>query len=667
MNKNLLFEIGCAELPAKNLWNFAQLLAEKINDELTLARLQFENIHLYATPRRLAFFVKNLSLSQLNKTIEKRGPAIKANESAILGFAKSAGIEKENLIEKEGYYYYCSEELGQRTQDILPQVLNRALSNLNSIKTMRWGNHSTLFVRPVYWTVLIFGEEEIQTTILGIPSSRKTYGHRFHYPHPIILNNAESYEDSLLEEGFVRANFGKRKEYIRNEIVNQAKLHHGKALIDENLLDEVTGLVEYPVALTCEFSKEFLNIPQEALISSIQQHQKCFAIIHNENDERLLPRFITISNIKSTNPKAVIAGNERVMNARLSDALFFFQQDKKNTLGEQLIKLKNVIFQQKLGSMSDKVERLVVLSEKIAEKLQTDKTQTRRAAILCKADLMTQMVKEFPELQGIMGYYYAKSEGELEEVATGIKEHYLPRFANDKLPKSPIGCAIALADRFDSINKIFSINAIPTGEKDPFGLRRAAFGIIRIIIEKELRHINLDDFCETDSVKNFIIDRLKHYYQDKQISPDYLLAALEVQQNNLSDLNRRILALQNFIQLPEAKSLIEANKRVKNILKKNITGDKVHLDAINIGLFDRNKPVENDLYQKIIHFSSLENNQDYIDILKSLTEFKNIVDLFFTDIIVESEDISIKKNRLILLSLLRNLFLKVADISLISI
>jgi glycyl-tRNA synthetase beta chain len=666
MSKNLLFEIGCAELPAKNLWGFTQLLRDKIAHELTQSRLQFKDIQLFATPRRLAFLIKNLSLSQSNKTTEKRGPALNAPESAINGFAKSVGVEKNSLSEKQGYYFYSMEEQGQTTQNILPQLLNRALSNLSNIKTMRWGNHSTLFVRPVYWTVLLFGEEEIQANLLGTTSSRQTYGHRFHYPLSILLNSADSYADCLLEEGLVRADFEKRKEYIGKEVVNKANLLHGRVLLDETLLDEVTGLVEYPVVLTCEFSKEFLQVPQEALISSIQQHQKCFAIIHNDDDARLLPYFITVSNIKSTNAKTVIGGNERVMHARLSDALFFYAQDKKVNLGEHLLKLKNVIFQQKLGSMGDKVERLVVIAEKIGERLKTDKLQTKRAAILCKADLMTQMVKEFPELQGIMGYYYAKSEGEAEEVALGIREHYLPRSANDKLPKSPIGCTIALADRFDSLNRIFSINAIPTGEKDPFGLRRAAFGIIRIIIEKELDNIYLSDFCESETVKNFILDRLKHYYQDNDLGAAYLQAALEVQQNNLSDLNRRIQALKSFTQLPEAKSLIEANKRVKNILKKNNIDNKFNQHDIDIKLFDKNKSVESKLYQKILDFPHKDNSQNYIAILQSLADFRELVDQFFTEIIVEADDLAVKNNRLILLYLLRDLFLKVADISLIA-
>lgn len=667
--KNFLFEIGCAELPAKILPKLSHTLKNNLQRILGEAHIAFSEIQTFATPRRLAFLIHHLNIIQPSKIIEKKGPSLKAPDAAIQGFAKSVGLSADALIQKDNYYYHCYEEPGQKTEDIIAPLLSQAVSALHHFKTMRWGNHTVSFVRPVYWTVLLFGEQEIQTDILGTRSSAQTIGHRVHCPHKLTLPCADDYENMLFEEGFVRADVEKRKTYIREQLMLAAQSLHGSVVMDEDLLDEVTGLVEWPVILPCHFAKHFLTLPKEVLISSIQHHQKCFALSNSQEDNQLLPVFLTVSNLQSTKPEAVIAGNTRVMQARLSDALFFYEQDKKTRLGDYLKTLDTVIFQQKLGSMGEKVKRIVLLADELADKLQTDKSLTRRAAILCKADLVTQMVGEFPELQGIMGYYYAKAEDELEETALGIREHYLPRFAKDHLPKSPIGCVLALADRFDTLNSIFSINLIPTGEKDPFGLRRAALGIIRIIIEKSLHHINLSDFCKASHLKEFILDRLPNYYQDSDISQDYLQAVLEIQQDNLVDIHLRITALKNFMALPAAGSLIEANKRVRNILKKNSTEfDSTDLN-INSALFDSNSPAENTLYQKIREATkSLSTpTSNYSDKLNVLAEYRESIDNFFKDIMVESDNLSVKQNRLKLLQHLRNLFLQVADISLINV
>lgn len=671
-SKDFLLEIGCEELPANGLFSLANQLGERLSQNIKQAHLEFDELKTFATPRRIAVLIKNLSTTQPDRMIEKRGPALKAPLPAVEGFAKSCGTSIDALIQKENYYYYHSEEQGQKTEDLLPQLVNQSISQLTNIKTMRWGNRAVLFLRPVHWIVMLYGEAEINTEILGIKSSRNTYGHRFHHSktNTLKLLHASDYEDVLLEEGFVRADFEKRRDYIRQEMMRAASGINAKIIIDETLLDEVTGLVEWPVILLCQFSNSFLSVPKEALISSMQHHQKCFPLC--DAQDNLLPYFITVSNIQSENPQAVITGNERVMRARLSDAAFFYEQDKKILLITHLKSLEKVIFQQKLGSVADKVLRLVSLSEKIAEKIHVDKIKVRKTAALCKTDLMTQMVNEFPELQGIMGEYYAKAQGEPKEVAQAIREHYLPRFAGDKLPKSAMGCAVALADRFDTVNSIFKMGETPSGDKDPFGLRRSALGIIRIIIEKELAHINLSEFCETSAVQNFILERLPAYYQENKIPADTLQAVLEVENDSLFDIHMRILALQNFRATPEALALSEGNKRVKNILKKNnllemITDDKrKNLAHINISLFEF--PAEKKLYEKIKNFNpsqSDERNKNYADFLKNLANFREPLEQFFTDVMVEVNDEQIKQNRLHLLKSLRELFLKIADISLL--
>jgi glycyl-tRNA synthetase beta chain len=652
--KDFLLEIGCEELPANGLFSLVTQLGDKLSQQLKQAHLEFDEIKYFATPRRLAVLVKNLSRSQPNRTIEKRGPALNAPQAAQIGFAKSCGVNLEDLFKKENYYYYITQETGQKTENLLPELVNRALSQLAGIKTMRWGNHAVLFSRPVHWVIMLYGEEEINADILGIKTSRETYGHRFHHAAKIILLDSNQYEEVLIEEGFVRADFVKRREIIRDELLRTASSISAKVIIDEVLLDEVTGLVEWPVVLLGQFPKNFLSVPKEALISSMQHHQKCFPLY--DNHENLMPYFMTVSNIQSENPQVVITGNERVMRARLSDAMFFYEQDKKISLLTHVKSLEKVIFQKKLGTMADKVIRLVALSEKMADKIHVDKLNAKKAALLCKADLMTQMVNEFPELQGIMGEYYAQIQGESKEISQAIREHYLPRFAGDKLPKTALGCVVALSDRFDTLNSIFKLGETPSGDKDPFGLRRAALGIIRIIIEKELKHINLNSFSENPEVSKFILERLPAYYQEIQIPLDTLQAVLEVEQNNLYDINLRILALQNFRNLPEALALSEGNKRVKNILKKNnITEAK-----INIKLFELS--AEKNLYAKIKDFPAETN---YAEILRNLSHLREPIDQFFTDVMVEVDDQKIKQNRLLLLSLLRAIFLKIADISLL--
>jgi len=656
--KDFLLEIGCEELPAKGLFPFINQLKDRLSQELQQAHLSFETITSYATPRRLALLVKSLITEQADRQVEKRGPAINAPEKALQGFLNVNKTTLDQLTQRDGYYYFQEEIKGEKTEHLLPQMVSRAIAALTNIKMMAWGAHPTPFLRPVHWVVMLYGTTPLQAEILGVKTVSHTFGHRYHHPQKISLPQASDYEDVLFEEGFVQADFHKRKEFIRDEIKKMASTHKATLMLDEDLLEEVTGLVEWPVALLCQFPKTFLSVPKEALVSSIQHHQKCFPLYNK--DEKLHPYFISISNIQSQRVQEVIAGNERVMRARLSDAAFFYAQDQKTLLGYHLKTLEKVIFHQKLGSVADKVKRIVALAEKIAEKIQADKENTRRAAILCKADLMTQMVGEFPELQGTMGEYYAKLQGESDEVAAPIREHYLPRFAGDVLPKTPIGCVLALADRLDTINSIFKIGEMPTGEKDPLGLRRAATGIIRIITEKELDHLLLSDICETEAVKNFILERLPAYYSENKFSPELLKAVLEVQNNNLADIYRRIVALQAFSQLPEAQALSEANKRVKNILKKNTLS---HAD-VSPDLFEF--PAEKNLHKDICALEKKDYKNNYKILLQDLASLNKSVDEFFASVMVEVDNEVVKQNRLHLLKRLRELFLNVADISLLS-
>lgn len=686
MKNDFLFEIGTEELPPKELPRLITALAEGIEKGLQEAGLAFAEIKKYATPRRLAVKILQLAAVQPNRQVEKRGPALNAAfdaegkpSKACEGFARSCNTtvaQLEKLETPQGsWVVYRYEEQGKTVQELMPAIIQKSLTALPAAKTMHWGNHAAAFVRPVHWLVLLYGAEVIPARLFDIASGNVTYGHRFHCPQAVTITHPDAYE-SLLLNGKVIADFEQRKEKIR-ELIAAAAPADGAVLPNENLLNEVTGIIEWPVALLANFEPGFLEVPKEALISAMNGHQKCFPVVNKRQPETLLPHFITVSNIESQEPQQVITGNERVMRARLADADFFFQTDQKIPLAERCEDLKKVLFQAKLGNLGQKSQRVARLAAVIAERIGGDASIAKRAGELCKADLMSSMVGEFPELQGIMGEYYARQSGEHEQVATAVREHYLPRSTHDYLPQTPAGSAVALADRLDNLVGLFGINQPPTGDKDPFGLRRAALGIINII-NQQLR-LNLHELITTavqayqeqqidlpnaevvPQVKSFILERLPSLYVEHV---SIIRAVLAVQNNDLTDINDRILAVEQFRQLPEAQSLIEANKRVTGILTEQKTA------AVNAALFEN--AIEAAFYQQIQAkqqqtFEKLSGQLRYVRILETLAALKEPIDQFFDNVRINVDDECVKENRLALCLAMRNLFLQVADISLLQI
>ncbi len=686
--KDFLLEIGCEELPPARLQKLSRTLAENIKTQLDEAELSYKNVQAFATPRRLAVQVSDLIESQPPREIERQGPSLKAAYDkngtptlACLGFARSCGISTDQLKIKEtkkGKWVYCRlEQPGKPTVELLPEVVNAAIKKLPIRKPMRWGNHDTLFVRPVHWVVMLYGKELIEASILGQSTSRETRGHRFHHTKPISITQAKDYQQLLHTHGMVMVDYEKRREQIR-KLIDKAAAKVGSAIIEEDLLDEVTSMVEWPTALLGQFKSEFLELPPEVLITSMKVHQRCFPVVNNKNE--LQSCFVLISNIDSKNPKAVIQGNERVINARLADASFFYDNDLRQTLESRLEKLEGVVFQRQLGSVGDKAKRISALSGFIAKQLDEDTILAKRSGLLAKCDLVSEMVYEFPSVQGTMGYYYALHDNEPKEVALAIKEQYQPRFSGDELPATAIGCCVALADRLDTLIGILGINKSPTGDKDPFALRRAALGILRIIIEKELpldllqllkhAHKNYEADLPNQDVDQqafeFIMDRLRAWYLDKSISPDVFAAVSACKPTAPLDFHQRIQAVQQFQTLPEAGALAAANKRVSNILRKQAQG--VHLEEVDDSLFesDAERNLANLLKSETKTVEDLYKKADYQKALSELSTLKEPVDTFFDEVMVMVDDQKTRNNRLALLESLRALFSRVADISLLS-
>ncbi len=684
---DFLVEIGTEELPPKALLKLSQAFGENLKNELEKKDLAFENIKLFATPRRLAVIVNNLVIAQSDYVSEKNGPLKKAAfdeagkpTKAALGFAKSCGVDFDQIelrpSEKGEALYFAAKIKGENTINLLPSLVENALKNLPIPKSMRWGNHEVEFVRPVHWVVMLFGINAVTGTILGIKAGKQSYGHRFHHPDPIIIKSPRDYQEQLRSEGHVIVDFNERKEMIRKEVIKCAK-KKGEAQIDEMLLDEVTAINEWPVAILGNFDPQFLTVPHETLICAMQQHQRYFPVV--DKNHQLLPHFITISNIQSKKINLVIHGNERVLRARLSDAEFFYQSDIKHRLDTRVPLLQGVIFQIKLGTLLDKTERISQLADNIATQINADNSSVNRAAFLCKADLLSEMVGEFPGLQGIMGYYYALYDKEDKEIASAIKEHYLPRYAGDNLPSDNIACAVSIADKIDTLVGIFGIDQKPTGTKDPFALRRAAIGILRIIIEKQLP-IDLRSLIKfsknlygtklsnpktEEECLDFIMDRLRAWYIENGISPDVFAAVHARYPTQPYDFDQRIKAVQYFQSLPEAQSLAAANKRVSNILKKS-EGVAV-LNAINTKLLTEKSEqlLAKLLSEKYDEIEKLTTHAKYTDALSSLATLREPVDTFFDQVLVMTDDTQTRENRLLLLANLRNLFLQIADISLL--
>lgn len=720
--KDLLIEIGCAELPATGLRDLARDFEEKLKDAINQAQIKYDNKNdqdenrpCFATPRRLAVLIKNLEAKQPDREIEKKGPALSAPQNAKEGFARSCGVTIDQLKTIEtaqgSWLVHRYTEAGKNTADILPELIRQAIKNIYLPKSMRWGSGDAIFIRPVQWAVLLYGDQIIDMEIFGIKTVRETRGHRFHHPDAIALNNPGEYVEKLNNKGHVIPNYKDRFEKIKTDISAIATEINCKPEMDGHtkLLDEVTGLVEWPVSLLADFDKRFLNLPDEVLISSFQKHQKCFAV-RNSTSGRLMPHFITVSNIeRKDNDKTVIIGNQRVVHARLSDAEFFYGTDKKRKLNDYLADLKNVIFQNELGTMHDKSIRISSLAQSIASVFSVNEADAHKAGLYCKADLMTQMVGEFPELQGTMGYYYAKEEGFDEEIAKAIRNHYYPRYAGESINHlSLLDCVIALADRFDTMVGLFGINQPPTGDKDPFALRRAAIGILQLIEYANNQHnkldINLDEVIGwaisghnnlssvaalpnekvREQVREFILERLRAQYIANQIASDSISAVFAVENLYPIDVGNRLSAVEKFRVLPEAAVLAEANKRAKNILEKSDVDKDIFSAAaikkIQPALFEKNEErILFDLIQKKHgeHHLQHENKPNQPHQTLSAKEYENkLLDLaslhkpvndFFNAVMVNADDPKIRQNRLLLMSALRQLFLQVADISVLQI
>ncbi len=677
---DFLVELGTEELPPKALKTLSDAFTQGIVAGLAEAGVQHGEVISYASPRRLATLIRAVDEKQADRDIEKRGPSVKAPEQAVEGFARSCGATLDQLqtesTAKGDYYVFRATEAGKATTALLPALVDQSLAKLPIPKRMRWGASRVEFVRPVHWLVMLFGDEVVDCEILGLTSGRKTRGHRFHYNHEIELISPSEYLENLRTPGHVVADFAERREQIRQQIIAEGEKIGGVTQIDPDLLDEVTALNEWPVALTGRFEERFLDVPAEALISSMKEHQKYFHVLDAQHN--LMPNFITIANIVSNDPRQVVEGNEKVIRPRLSDAAFFFETDKKTTLESRVEKLKDIVFQNELGTLHNKATRISSLAGVIAERLSADKAKAERAGLLCKADLMTDMVYEFTDLQGLMGYHYALHDGENEEVALAQNEHYMPRFAGDELPTTASGIAVAIADRLDTLTGLFGINQPPTGSKDPFALRRAALGVLRIIVERELdldlrqlltiaadNHTSLPgrEGLE-DKVLDFMLDRFRAWYEDAGIPVGVFLSVMALKPSRPLDFDRRVKAVSHFRNLVEAEALAAANKRVSNILSKQ---GSLPQSEVNTALLTEKaeQALADAIATQQAALEPLFAAGNYQAALESLSALRETVDAFFEDVMVMAEDEAVRNNRLALLNQLRGLFLGVADISLL--
>ncbi|PIE83724.1 MAG: glycine--tRNA ligase subunit beta [Candidatus Contendobacter odensis] len=683
--RDLLIEIGTEELPPKALAELSLAFERGIIEGLEKAGFPDSDTRRFATPRRLAVQVNALPVKQPDRKMERRGPALSAAfnadgqpTKAAEGFARSCGVSVADLQQhdtpKGAWLVYTKMEPGAETANKIPDIVKNALAALPIPKRMRWGDRDDEFVRPVHWVVLLFGNTVIPATIMGVDTGRETRGHRFHHPDPIQITSPADYAHQLATDGKVIADFNERRERVRTQAEAAALKLGGSAVIDSTLLDEVTALVEWPIAQAGNFEQRFLDVPAEALISTMQDHQRYFPVV--DDDGHLLPHFITMTNLESRDPTQVQAGNERVIRPRFSDAEFFWNQDRRRPLAAHQHTLEHVVFQQRLGTVAQKSARVAALARLIATHNHTNPDWAERAALLAKCDLMTQMVQEFPELQGIMGRYYALHDKEVAEVAQAQEEHYWPRFAGDRLPETATGQALALADRLDTLVGIFAIDQAPSGTKDPFALRRAALGVLRIIIEGQLdldlqsllnqaashfdSTLNAEKAIET--VFQFMMERLRGYYLDRGIRADTFEAVLECCPTRPLDFDHRIQAVSRFRERPEAVSLAAANKRIRNILKKIETAPPSEVNP-DLLLED----AEHALAARLTILSSeampLMEHGAYHEALTLLVGLREPVDTFFDQVLVMVEDMALRKNRLALLNRLGNLFLKVADFS----
>jgi glycyl-tRNA synthetase beta chain len=683
--ENLLIEIGTEELPPKSLRKLASAFADNLAQELNGLALSFESINWYASPRRLGLQVTSMTTKQQDKVVEKRGPATKAAfdeqgnpTKAAMGWARGCGIEvseAETLETEKGAWLLHRETVkGKDVTELLASVINKALSKLPIPKAMRWGANKTQFIRPVHTVAVLLGSIQIKGEVLGKAISNQLQGHRFHHPDPVSLSHADDIF-STLKSVYVIADYEVRKSKIREQIEAAATAVDAIVAMDEELLEEVTSLVEWPVTLTASFDKEFLDVPDEALIYTMKDDQKYFPLLDKQGN--LINKFLFVSNIESKDPNVVISGNEKVVRPRLADAQFFFETDKKKTLESRLASLDSVLFQKQLGTLKDKSERISTLAGYIAEQVGADKELAIRAGLLSKTDLMTEMVMEFTDVQGVMGMHYARIDGEHEDVALAQNEQYMPRFAGDQLPTNAVSYCVALADKFDTLVGIFGIGQIPKGDKDPFALRRAAIGALRIMVEKQLP-LDINDIVSTaqslfgeklsnanitDDVLEFMLGRFRAWYQDEGISVDVIQAVLSRRPTSAIDFDRRVKAVSHFRALDESEALAAANKRVNNILAKNNISDLEQIIQSDLLIEPAEKILAEQISQLTRELTPVFAKGDYQHALTRLASLRHAVDEFFDNVMVMADDEAVKNNRLALLNQLSRLFLNTADIS----
>ena len=684
--QNFLVEIGTEELPPKALKTLATSFADNVEAELNQAGLTFDKIEWFAAPRRLAVKVLNLATQQPSKEIEKRGPAVSAAfdaegkpTKAAEGWARGCGITVEQAeriaTDKGEWLVHRAKIEGQPTKNLLNDIVANALAKLPIPKPMRWADKTVQFIRPVHTVTMLLGDELIEGEILGVVSARTIRGHRFLGEKEFEIQHADQYPKLLLEKGSVVADFNERKAEILAKSQAKATALGGVADIEESLLEEVTSLVEYPNVLAAKFEERFLAVPAEALVYTMKGDQKYFPIY--DKDGKLLPHFIFVSNINPEDPTAIIEGNEKVVRPRLTDAEFFFKTDLKQKLVDRLPRLETVLFQQQLGTLKDKTDRIEQLAGEIAKQIGADEAKAKRAGLLSKCDLMTNMVFEFTDTQGVMGMHYARHDGEDEEVAVALNEQYMPRFAGDELPKSLVASAVALADKFDTLTGIFGIGQAPKGSADPFALRRAALGALRIIVEKNLP-LDLEDLVKKSAalfgdkltnknvvadVVDFMLGRFRAWYQDEGIAVDVIQAVLARRPTRPADFDARVRAVSHFRTLDSAEALAAANKRVSNILAKaDAAIGEINLTACV-------EPAEKALAEAVLALRTevqpLIAQGDYTAVLDKLANLRAPVDSFFDNVMVNAEDPALRQNRLAILNTLQNLFLQVADISLL--
>jgi glycyl-tRNA synthetase beta chain len=689
---DFLVEIGTEELPPKALRTLMEAFGANLAAGIDDARLAHGEVRAFASPRRLAVLVARLAHSQEDRSVEQKGPPVRVAfdddgnpTPAATAFAGKCGVPIDELdrvaTDKGEWLVFNTVEHGRSAAELLPEIIERALATLPVPRRMRWGAGDAEFVRPVHWVVLLHGREVVEASIMGIPAGRETRGHRYHSSGNIAVSRPAEYLEALEKEGHVIADFERRRNMVRDGVVAAAEQAGGNIVDGESLYDEVAALVEWPVPIVGAFDEVYLDLPREVVVSTLTGHQRYFPVA--DDDGRLLPHFVTVANLESRDPEQVIEGNERVIRPRLADAAFFWESDRKKTLAAREEALRDVVYQRGLGTLFDKSHRIGRIAAWLADQLGADKAAVERAAALAKCDLLTGMVGEFPDLQGIMGRYYALSDGEPDAVADAIAEHYQPRFAGDELPESQAGQVLAVAEKLDTLAGIFSIGKKPSGNRDPFGLRRAALGTVRILVERgidvDLKALiafaveqqpqgKADESELAADLYGFVTERLRRYFLDRDsgLRTETFDAVMAREPESLVDFDRRLAAVQTFARLEQAESLAAANKRIANILRQ--AGDPEGLEVKDKLLeLGAEKTLRNALENARDKVGPMLEQRRYAEILGELADLRDPVDRFFDDVMVMVDDEAVRDNRLALLGELRALFLDVADISRLSI